>query len=60
MFANFERAGLTERLEKMIEEDVCLAFLVAGDVLGSPRGKGGELFGAGITHEVKPPRRGGV
>ena len=44
-------AGLTEGLKEPVEEDLRLAFFVAGDVLLTPRGEFGEFF---------PARHGGV
>jgi len=48
--ADIERAGVAESLEEAVEEDLRLAFFVAGDVRGSPRGEGGQFVHAGIAH----------
>ena len=45
--ANIEATGLAEALEKAIEEDLGLAFFVAGDVLLAPGDEFGEFFPVG-------------
>ena len=49
--AGIAAAGLTEGLKEPVEEDLRVAFFVAGDVLLTPRGEFGEFF---------PVRHGGV
>jgi hypothetical protein len=50
---------VAEGLEKAVEEDLCLAFLVASDVGLRPGGEGGEFFGAGIGHDAWETGRSG-
>ena len=44
---------MTEGLEEAVEEDLRLAFLVAGDVGRRPCDEGGKFFGAGVGHDAR-------
>jgi len=51
--ADIEAAGLAEALEEALEEDLGLAFFVAGDVLLAPGDEFGKFFPVGHVREGK-------
>lgn len=56
--ADIERAGLAEGLEEAVEEDLGLAFFVAGDVLAAPVDELGEF--RGVSHAMSFTRETGA
>ncbi len=55
--ANIEAAGLAEALKEAVEEDLRLAFFVAGDVLLAPGDEFGKFFPVGHFWEDMEERR---